>query len=154
LDRYTCAGGQQDRLQIQRGAAVPLARSAIPGKSRKSTGHSSLVAADATGGFGGRGVFVDHEFRQAGRPLAGPQQSIAGKVEIHESRNVEGAMQMRAVTYVECPPGTTVKIEPGGLHVMLIGLTRPLIAGTVFTLTLQFRDAGALTLRVPVEARA
>jgi periplasmic copper chaperone A len=79
--------------------------------------------------------------------------SIAGKVEIHESRNVNGAMQMRAVTGVTCPPGTTVKIEPGGLHMMLIGLTRPLVVGTVFTLTLQFRDAGALTLRVPVEAR-
>jgi copper(I)-binding protein len=79
--------------------------------------------------------------------------SIAGKVEIHETRNVKGAMQMRAVTYVDCPPGTTVKIEPGGLHLMLIGLTRPLVAGTVFALTLQFRDAGALTLQVPVEAR-
>jgi copper(I)-binding protein len=79
--------------------------------------------------------------------------SIAGKVEIHESRSVNGAMQMRAVTYVDCPPATTVKIEPGGLHVMLIGLTRPLVAGAVFTLTLQFRDAGALTLQVPVEAR-
>ena len=78
---------------------------------------------------------------------------IAGKAEIHESRNVQGAMQMRAVTYVNCPPGSTVKIEPGGLHVMLVGLTRPLVAGTVFALTLQFRDAGALTLQVPVEAR-
>jgi len=79
--------------------------------------------------------------------------SIAGKVEIHESRNVKGAVQMRAVAYVECPPGTTDKIEPGGLHLMLIGLMRPLVAGTAFTLTLQFRDAGALTLRVPVDAR-
>ena len=95
---------------------------------------------------------ITNSGKQADR-LLDLSSSIAGKVEIHESRNVKGAMQMRAVTYVECPPGTTVKIEPGGLHVMLIGLTRPLVAGTVFSLTLQFRDAGALTLRVPVEAR-
>lgn len=95
---------------------------------------------------------ITNSGKQADR-LLDVRSSIAGKVEIHESLNVQGAMQMRAVAYVECPPGTTVKIEPGGLHVMLIGLTRPLVAGTVFTLTLQFRDAGALTLRVPVEAR-
>ena len=95
---------------------------------------------------------ITNSGKQADR-LLDVSSSIAAKVEIHETRNVKGTMQMRAVTYVECPPGTTVKIEPGGLHVMLIGLTRPLVAGTVFSLTLQFRDAGALTLRVPVEAR-
>jgi periplasmic copper chaperone A len=65
---------------------------------------------------------------------------------------VKGVVEMRPVVAVDCPPGVTVKSEPGALHVMLMGLTRPLVTGTVFALTLQFRDAGALTVQVPVEA--
>lgn len=77
---------------------------------------------------------------------------IARKVEIHESRTVQGMVQMRAVASVECPPGATVKIEPGGLHVMLLDLSRPLAAGTEFPLSLRFRDAGVLTIQVRVGA--
>jgi copper(I)-binding protein len=75
---------------------------------------------------------------------------IARKVEIHESRTVQGMVQMRAVTSVECPPGATVKIEPGGLHIMLLDLTHPLAAGTEFPLSLRFHDAGVLTVQVRV----
>jgi copper(I)-binding protein len=46
-----------------------------------------------------------------------------------------------------------VRIEPGGIHVMLLGLTHPLGAGTTFPLSLRFRDAGSLTVQVAVEAR-
>jgi len=78
---------------------------------------------------------------------------IAAKVELHESRRVQGVVEMRAVSALECPPGVTVKIEAGGVHVMLIGLARSLTAGTTFPLSLKFRDAGVLTLQVPVEQR-
>jgi periplasmic copper chaperone A len=57
---------------------------------------------------------------------------------------------MRQVSAVSCPAGATVKVEPGGLHVMLLGLKHPLIEGTRFELTLRFRDAGAVVLQVPV----
>jgi periplasmic copper chaperone A len=77
--------------------------------------------------------------------------SVASQVEIHESRSVQGVMQMRRLSSLACPPGATVKIEPGAVHVMLLGLVRPLVAGAQFDLTLRFRDAGTLTLKVPVE---
>jgi copper(I)-binding protein len=77
---------------------------------------------------------------------------VARKVEIHESRTVQGTMQMRAVASIDCPPGVT-KIEPGGVHIMLLGLTAPLTAGTRFPLNLQFRDAGGLTVYVLVGGR-
>jgi periplasmic copper chaperone A len=76
--------------------------------------------------------------------------AVASKVEFHESRSVEGVLEMRAVTAVECPPGATVKATPGGLHVMLLGLAGPLAAGTELTVSLHFRDAGVVTLKVPV----
>jgi len=78
---------------------------------------------------------------------------IARQVQMHESRTVQGIVQMRPVTSVECLPGATVKSEPGGLHVMLLDLTQPLVAGMKFPLVLRFRDAGALTIQVLVDAR-
>jgi hypothetical protein len=77
---------------------------------------------------------------------------IAGKVELHESRTVRGVNEMHAVAALDCPPGASVAARPNGVHAMLFGLTKPLIAGTTFSLSLQFRDAG--TLSVPVAVRA
>lgn len=77
---------------------------------------------------------------------------VAGKVEMHESRKVQGMVQMRAVTSIECLPGQTVKSEPGGLHVMLLDLTHPLAAGAQFPLMMRFRDAGTVTVIVQVSS--
>jgi periplasmic copper chaperone A len=78
---------------------------------------------------------------------------VARAIEIHESREVQGSIRMREVASVECPPGATVKIAPGGLHVMLLGLRGPLVAGMTFPASLHFRDAGILTVQVTVAAR-
>jgi periplasmic copper chaperone A len=75
---------------------------------------------------------------------------VASRVELHESRNMHGVVEMREMTSVDCPPGATVRATPGGLHVMLLGLAAPLAAGTELNVSLQFRDAGVLTLKVPV----
>jgi copper(I)-binding protein len=75
---------------------------------------------------------------------------IAREAQIHESHTVQGMVQMRRVEGVECPPGATVKSEPGALHVMLLGLTRPLTEGMEFPLSLHFRDAGVLLVQVRV----
>ena len=90
--------------------------------------------------------------RKADRLLA-IGSPIARQAEIHESRVVNGTVEMRPVEWIECPPGATVRIEPGGLHVMLLGLTHPLAAGTTFPLSLRFRDAGSVTVQVAVKAR-
>ena len=78
---------------------------------------------------------------------------VAARVELHESRDAHGVLEMRELTSLPCPAGATVLSRPGGLHVMLIGLSRPLTAGTVFPLALRFRDAGTLTLQIPVVNR-
>ena len=90
--------------------------------------------------------------RKADRLLA-IGSPIARQAEIHESLVVNGTVEMRPVESIECPPGATVRIEPGGLHVMLLGLTHPLAAGTTFPLSLRFRDAGSVTVQVAVKAR-
>jgi copper(I)-binding protein len=83
--------------------------------------------------------------------LLAVSSSVAASVEIHETQTVKGTMQMRQVASVSCPAGTTVKIEPGGLHVMLLGLKQPLMEGAKMDLTLRFRDAGVLSIQVPIK---
>jgi copper(I)-binding protein len=77
--------------------------------------------------------------------------TVADGVEMHETHSVQGMMQMRQVTQVNCPAGASVKAQAGGLHIMLLGLKHPLVEGEQFELLLRFRDAGSL--RVPVMVR-
>jgi copper(I)-binding protein len=89
---------------------------------------------------------------QGARPdrLVSASTPAARLVEIDETRNVVGVSQMRALEALEVPPGRSVRLEPGALHIMLMDLPRPLAAGAHFPLTLRFRDAGAITVDVTV----
>jgi hypothetical protein len=52
-------------------------------------------------------------------------------------------------------PGETVRIEPGGMHLMLLDVTMPLEAGTKVTLALRFAGAGAVEVEAPaIDAHA
>lgn len=59
-------------------------------------------------------------------------------------------MKMRHVDAVDIPPGESVRLEPGGLHLMLTGVDPPLEAGESICVTLVFERAGELVLSVPV----
>jgi copper(I)-binding protein len=83
--------------------------------------------------------------------LVAVESPLAAKAEIHLSTSKHGVMQMRELATIECPPGATVKIEPGALHIMLLGLKHPLVAGSTFPLSLTFRDAGILVVQVSVK---
>jgi copper(I)-binding protein len=62
----------------------------------------------------------------------------------------DGMMMMRQLDSVEVPAGGNLEFKPGGNHVMLIGLERPLVACERFPLTLRFKDAGDVELIVEV----
>jgi copper(I)-binding protein len=64
----------------------------------------------------------------------------------------DGMSRMRQTDGVEVPAGKTVALAPLGTHVMLMGLAEPLVAGQQFPLTLQFKEAGAITVTVVVRA--
>jgi copper(I)-binding protein len=53
---------------------------------------------------------------------------------------------------IPLPPGETVKLQPGGFHIMLLGLSQGLTAGSNVPLTLTFEKAGSVQVDVPVEA--
>lgn len=100
--------------------------------------------------------------------------SIAGKVEIHETRMVDGgmgsettmamggettmpgmgAMEMVQITSLDLPAGVAVELAPGGYHLMLLDLPGPLELGSTFTLTLVFEQAGEQSVEVVVAESA
>jgi hypothetical protein len=62
--------------------------------------------------------------------------------------------KMRPVPRIEVKAGGETKLEPGGLHIMLIGLEQPLKEGASVALTLSFEDGSTKDVTAPVRAIA
>ena len=75
---------------------------------------------------------------------------IADRVEIHAHETDDGVMKMRHLHSVEVPARGALTFEPGGLHLMLIGLGEPLVRGESFPLTLEFDRAGTIDVTVEI----
>jgi hypothetical protein len=77
---------------------------------------------------------------------------VARVVELHTHIREGEVMRMRPVPDIPVPAGQTVELRPGGLHVMLIGLTAPLQQGSRVPLMLRFERAGEVAVDLAVEA--
>jgi copper(I)-binding protein len=74
----------------------------------------------------------------------------AKKAELHNHIMEGGLMKMRPVGVVEVTPGDPSVLQPGGLHIMLMGLSQPLVEGNSFPLTLNFERAGSIEVEVMI----
>ncbi len=86
-----------------------------------------------------------------GDKLIGASTPAAGRVELHTHLKEGDVMRMRAVQSVEVGPRSKVRLQPGGLHLMLTELKGPLAEGSHFPLTLRFEKAGEMTVEVAVQ---
>ena len=85
--------------------------------------------------------------------LVGGSSPSAMMVEVHEVVMVEGQMKMQAKDGgIVIKAGETTILEPGGLHIMLMGLKAPLLGGETVALTLDFDDADDITVEWPAKA--
>ena len=84
--------------------------------------------------------------------IVGARCDAAETVELHRVIEAGGVMRMEPVERIDLPAGATVRLEPGGLHLMLIGLLEPLAAGRTFSLELELASGATLVLDVPVRA--
>lgn len=82
--------------------------------------------------------------------LIGLETPVAERAEVHATVNDGGVMKMLPVEDLDIKPAEKLTLEPGGLHVMLMGLRRPLKRGNSFPLTVRFEKAGSATVQVPV----
>ena len=123
------AGSAADSVSVE-GA---FARAVPPGQSNSAAFMSLTNQGDA-----------DHSLTAV--------ESDASKVaELHTHLMEEGMMKMRRVEKIDLPAGKIVKLQPGGLHVMLIDLERPLSAGEDVEISLIFEDGSRSTLKAPVK---
>lgn len=111
--------------------------------SRASAGPARAGAAFMT--ITNNGPVID-------RLLSATADDTARRVELHTHINDNGVMRMRQVVAIDLPPGQTVTLQPGGLHIMMMELVAPLAEGASFPLTLSFEKAGSVTVDVPVQA--
>ena len=80
--------------------------------------------------------------------LIGLGSLLAGRAELHTHVVTSGIAQMRAVSGIDLPAGIKIRLEPGGLHGMLLDVQQP--AGRLIPVTLRFLNAGEISLRVEI----
>ncbi|HVS27293.1 MAG TPA: copper chaperone PCu(A)C [Burkholderiales bacterium] len=88
--------------------------------------------------------------------LIAASSPVAGSVEIHSMRMEGGIMKMRQLQDLDLPANKPVKLEPGGLHLMLLDLKTPLKPGdrVLLRLTVQRANQSRLETEVRAEVRA
>jgi len=123
------AGNAADGIEVQ-GAYV---RAVPPGQGNSAAFMSLTNRTDA-----------DHT-------LVAAESAASQVVELHTHLKEEGMMKMRRVDRIELPSGETVKLEPGGLHLMLIDLTQQLSPGEDVEMTLVYEDGSRTSLTAPVK---
>ena len=118
-----------------------------PATTTESAADAKLAAIGVENSWVKASEYSDHEGGMTGvfaditnntdQPihLVGGETSFAGMIEVHEV--VDGNMQMRDGG-IEIAPGETVSLEPGGLHLMLMGLSKKIVPGTEVDMKLIF----------------
>jgi len=76
---------------------------------------------------------------------------VADIVELHTHINDNGVMRMRKINQIDLPTNQMVSLQPGGLHIMLLGLNRDLKPGEKVDVKLGFSDGSEKDLSVPVQ---
>ena len=99
----------------------------------------------------GAAYFVLKNNGDADDRLLSASSPVANKAELHTHLKDGEVMRMRQVDDVVVPAGGSATFEPGGLHVMLMGLKAPLEQGSSFPLTLVFDKAGSVSVDVTVD---
>lgn len=120
---------------------------AQPNDSLRITGawvRPSVEANDVSAAY----LRITNYGEDADRLLA-VETTVAAHVELHSAQVDGDIMRMRQVNAIDIPVGETITLQPGGLHIMLMGLREPLVEGESLALTLIF-ESGAT---VAVDAR-
>jgi copper(I)-binding protein len=109
----------------------------------------------AAAGTNGAGFMTVTNHGKAADTLTSVESPAAEKVEMHKTSMAGGIMSMKRLDAgLPLAPGESVTFAPGGYHLMLIRLTRPLKTGEVVPATLIFASGAKLKVEFPVRAAA
>jgi copper(I)-binding protein len=86
----------------------------------------------------------------AGDRLVAVATPVAAQAQLHTHMMDEGVMKMRPVDAIEIAANGSAVLQPGGHHVMLMGVKDPLKEGDAFAMTLTFETAGSVDVEVRI----
>ncbi len=86
--------------------------------------------------------------------LVSAAADVSDVVELHTHIKDGDIMRMRKIDAIEVPGDAVTHLQPGGLHIMFIGLDEPLQDGATFPLSLTFETAGTVEVTVTVQGVA
>lgn len=82
--------------------------------------------------------------------LISAASDVAETVEIHDMTMENDVMKMFRIDGIDIPAGGSAALQPGGKHVMFIGLYEKLEIGQIVTVTLEFEKSGQQTIEVEI----
>lgn len=134
-------------------AAVALLGSSAAAASNTMVVSEAWARATPQGAPTGAAYLTITNRGRAPDRLVGADSPAARAVQVHEMSMAHGVMHMGEVKGgAAIAPGASLKLQPGGWHLMLIGLKAPLVAGARVPVTLRFEKAGAVKVVLPVRA--
>ncbi|MDE1920850.1 MAG: copper chaperone PCu(A)C [Candidatus Omnitrophica bacterium] len=83
--------------------------------------------------------------------LVSASSDIAGAVEIHRMSEANGMMTMAMVKQIAIPARSQVTLQPGGYHIMLINLKKPVHKGEMVPVTLHFKGGASIIVNAEVK---
>ena len=75
---------------------------------------------------------------------------VAGRAELHTHKNESGVMKMEQIHSISVAPHKTAVLRPGGDHIMLLDLEKPLKIGSHFMMMLKFKSGSEKSINVMV----
>jgi periplasmic copper chaperone A len=97
------------------------------------------------------GVYLEIVSSRKAR-LTGVSTPAARVAELHSMTMDDGVMKMRQLPHIDLPAGQVVQLAPGGLHIMLFDLGKPLAVGDKLPLTLRVKIDGKQK-KIPLEVQ-
>ncbi len=75
---------------------------------------------------------------------------VARRAELHTHKIESGVMKMEQIHGISVPPHKIAVLRPGGDHIMLLDLEKPLKVGSHFIMMLKFKKGSEKTIKVMV----
>jgi periplasmic copper chaperone A len=133
-----------------RWAALAVALAAWPALAGELTVTGAWARTTPPGIPMGAAYLTIHNDTKKSDRLLKLKASVGRKAEVHRTEVIEGVARMREVSVLHLAPGEKAEFAPGGMHVMLMGLEKPLVEGGSFELELLFEVAGPRKVKVLV----
>lgn len=109
------------------------------------------VRASVPGQVNGAGyVQIDNKAKQGDRLISASASGV-NRVELHTIITENGVAKMREVPGIDVPASGSVKLSPGGFHIMFLGLSEPFKAGATVPVTLKFEKAGEVKVNFEIK---